>query len=50
MLPADAIVIRGGNEAITPATELAIGDIVKLRPGSKVPADLRLILASGLKV
>lgn len=50
MLSADAIVVRDGVEAVIPATQLVVGDIVKLRPGSRVPADLRLILVAGLKV
>lgn len=49
MMPADAIVVRDGSEAVCPASELVVGDIVKLRPGSRVPADLRLIHVSGLK-
>jgi sodium/potassium-transporting ATPase subunit alpha len=49
MMPAEAIVIRDGAEATYPASELVVGDIVKLRPGSRVPADLRLIHVSGLK-
>ena len=50
MLPADAIVVRDGQESVVPASQLTLGDIVKLRPGSRVPADLRLILVAGLKV
>jgi magnesium-transporting ATPase (P-type) len=50
MLPSEAIVVRDGHEAVIAASELVKGDIVKLRPGSRVPADLRLIQVSGLKV
>lgn len=50
MMPADAIVLRDGQERVVPAVELTLGDLVKLTPGSKVPADLRIVLSSGLKV
>lgn len=50
MMPSEAIVVRDGHESVIPATQLAVGDVVKLRPGTKVPADLRLILSSGVKV
>ncbi len=40
----DARVIRNNGEVVTvPASELVIGDIVALRGGDRVPADLRVV-------
>jgi magnesium-transporting ATPase (P-type) len=50
MVPADAVVTRGGHDVVIPASQLVIGDLVKLKPGSRVPADLRLVYVTGLKV
>ncbi len=50
MLPAEATVVRGGAARSVPSTDLVPGDVIRLRLGARVPADLRLIFASGLKV
>jgi Cu2+-exporting ATPase len=39
MLPAEAEVVRGGEVVKVPSRELMLGDIVLVRPGSKVPTD-----------
>lgn len=44
-----AHVIRGGEERLIAAAELVPGDLVVLREGDLVPADLRLIEAVNLK-
>lgn len=44
-----AHVIRGGAELVVPAAELVLGDLVILKAGDLVPADLRLIEAVNLK-
>ena len=49
-LQGKAIVIRDGKKQRIPVHELTIGDIVILEPGTKVPADLRLILNKELHV
>ena len=38
-----ARVLRQGEERMIPARELVVGDVVMLRDGDMVPADLRLI-------
>ncbi|GAB4196326.1 MAG: cation-transporting P-type ATPase [Thermoflexibacter sp.] len=45
-----ANVIRNGEPQLLPAEELTLGDIVVLRAGDKVPADLRLIQVRELQV
>jgi Ca2+-transporting ATPase len=45
-----AAVLRNGEERTVPARELVPGDIVLLRAGDKIPADLRLIQVANLKV
>uniref|UniRef100_A0A8C4SV70 Cation-transporting P-type ATPase N-terminal domain-containing protein n=1 Tax=Erpetoichthys calabaricus TaxID=27687 RepID=A0A8C4SV70_ERPCA len=43
-------VIRGGSKLQINATELVIGDIVDIKGGDRVPADLRLFAGRGCKV
>ncbi|MCW5771549.1 MAG: HAD-IC family P-type ATPase [Rhodospirillaceae bacterium] len=50
MLVMEARVLRGGRKATVDAADLVPGDIVLLAPGDKVPADLRLLAARGLRV
>lgn len=45
-----AKVIRGGTEHEIPARDLVPGDLIILQAGDRVPADGRLIQASGLEV
>lgn len=45
-----AIVIRDGREVQIPAKELVPGDIILIETGDRIPADVRLISASGLKI
>jgi magnesium-transporting ATPase (P-type) len=50
MLAPTARVRRGGRWQRLAATELVPGDIVQLRDGDQVPADLRLIEEHGLRI
>lgn len=45
-----AMVIRGGTRQEIPAAELVTGDLVCLEAGCQVPADLRLVRTSNLKI
>jgi magnesium-transporting ATPase (P-type) len=50
MLAPRAVVVREGETLEIPAEELVSGDIVLLRSGDRVPADLRLIQTKNLQV
>ncbi len=45
-----AIVIRDGKEVKIPAKEIVPGDIILIDTGDRIPADIRLTSASGLKI
>ncbi|MCD8351280.1 MAG: cation-transporting P-type ATPase [Planctomycetaceae bacterium] len=49
-LSPEAHVVRGGKRMEIPAEDLTLGDVVRLKPGDKVPADLRLIQADNLRI
>lgn len=50
MVKVSARVMRDGNEKEIDSEELAVGDVVMLKSGDKIPADGRIIEAKGLKV
>lgn len=50
MAPLRASVRRGGHRTTIAAEHIVAGDIVLLEAGDRVPADLRLIRASNLKI
>jgi sodium/potassium-transporting ATPase subunit alpha len=50
LLPFKVKVIREGKESEAPAELVVPGDLILLAEGDKVPADLRLIEANGMKV
>merc|ERR1711910_14821 len=50
LVPQYALVRRDGEKITLPAQELTLGDIVEVKFGDRVPADLRVIEARGFKV
>jgi P-type Ca2+ transporter type 2C len=50
MLSLEASVVRGGKSQKINAEQIVPGDIVRLRSGDKVPADVRIIQAKNLRV
>ncbi|MCR2809657.1 MULTISPECIES: HAD-IC family P-type ATPase [unclassified Microbacterium] len=50
MLSADARARRDGRWMTVPAAELVPGDVIRLAPGDKVPADVRLFQAVQLRI
>merc|ERR1712212_1294729 len=50
LVPQYALVRRGGDKLNIKADELTIGDIVEIKFGDRIPADVRVIEARGFKV
>uniref|UniRef100_A0A1I7Z2M4 Cation_ATPase_N domain-containing protein n=1 Tax=Steinernema glaseri TaxID=37863 RepID=A0A1I7Z2M4_9BILA len=50
LLPVKCTVIRGGQTLTLEADQIVVGDIVAIKTGSRVPADLRLIHTVDLKL
>ena len=50
LVPRQTLVLRAGRRQLVPAATLAPGDVVVLRTGDQVAADMRLIAANGLKI
>ncbi|XP_057341392.1 sodium/potassium-transporting ATPase subunit alpha-B-like [Microplitis mediator] len=50
MVPTFALVIRDGEKILIPTEEIVLGDIVEIRLGDKIPADIRIIRCVGLRV
>jgi sodium/potassium-transporting ATPase subunit alpha len=49
-IPPKCRVIRNGKEDLIMATKLTLGDIVKVKAGERIPADLRIIESQEMKV
>ena len=49
LLVTTAAVRRGGSRLLLNSEQLVPGDIVLLQPGDRVPADIRLVMARGLR-
>ncbi len=50
MLSLDSVVVRDGNKQTVEAENLVPGDIVMLKSGNKIPADVRLIQSKDFRV
>uniref|UniRef100_A0A6I8R9L2 Sodium/potassium-transporting ATPase subunit alpha n=1 Tax=Xenopus tropicalis TaxID=8364 RepID=A0A6I8R9L2_XENTR len=50
MVPQQALVIREGEKMQLNAEEVVVGDLVEVKGGDRVPADLRIISSHGCKV
>ncbi len=46
MLPENCLLIRNGTQASVTATDIVPGDVVFIKAGNKLPADVRLIEVS----
>uniref|UniRef100_A0A3Q4GI80 Sodium/potassium-transporting ATPase subunit alpha n=1 Tax=Neolamprologus brichardi TaxID=32507 RepID=A0A3Q4GI80_NEOBR len=50
LVPQQALVIRDGEKKNINAEEVVLGDLVEVKGGDRIPADLRIISAHGCKV
>uniref|UniRef100_A0A671RHF9 ATPase Na+/K+ transporting subunit alpha 1a, tandem duplicate 4 n=1 Tax=Sinocyclocheilus anshuiensis TaxID=1608454 RepID=A0A671RHF9_9TELE len=50
LVPQQALVIRDGEKKCINAEEVVAGDLVEVKGGDRIPADLRIISAHGCKV
>ncbi|MEJ1280335.1 hypothetical protein NN561_011280 [Cricetulus griseus] len=50
MIPQQALVIRDSEKKTIPAEQLVVGDIVEIKGGDQIPADIRLVFSQGCKV
>nr|XP_015201499.1 PREDICTED: sodium/potassium-transporting ATPase subunit alpha-2 [Lepisosteus oculatus] len=50
MVPQQALVIRDGEKLQINAEEVVLGDLVEIKGGDRIPADLRIISSHGCKV
>ncbi|KAF7241233.1 Potassium-transporting ATPase alpha chain 2 [Varanus komodoensis] len=50
MIPQQALVLRDAEKKEVPADQLVVGDIVEIKGGDRIPADIRLIASQGCKV
>ncbi|EAR95129.1 Na,H/K antiporter P-type ATPase alpha subunit family protein (macronuclear) [Tetrahymena thermophila SB210] len=50
LMPQDCIVIRDGKELKISAEKLVVGDVVRVKSGDKVPADIRILTSNEMKV
>ena len=50
MIPQEALVLRAGDKLVMPAEDVVLGDILFVKFGDRIPADIRIIEAKGFKV
>lgn len=50
MVPQYATIIRDGEKNTIPAEEVVVGDLVEVKGGDRIPADIRVLSAQGFKV
>ena len=50
LVPQHALVIRNGQKIEVDAETLTVGDIIEVKAGDRVPADIRVIASDGMKV
>ena len=50
MVPQYALALRDGEKVSVKAEDLVIGDIIEIKFGDRIPADIRVIECRGFKV
>ncbi|KAI1305851.1 Sodium/potassium-transporting ATPase subunit alpha [Halotydeus destructor] len=50
LIPQYATVVRGGQKLTISAEQLVLGDVIEVKGGDRIPADMRVTWAAGFKV
>ena len=50
LVPQETIVLRGGKRSCIAVEKLVVGDIVDVKFGDRIPADIRIVASAGFKV
>lgn len=50
MVPPKATVIRDGKTTTIVSKDIVVGDLIELKFGDRIPADIRIIQSQGFKV
>ena len=50
MVPQQAVVLRDGELKSIKADDLVVGDVIEVKLGDRIPADIRIVKSNGLKV
>lgn len=50
MIPRTATVIRNGQKFTIPVADIVVGDLLEVKGGDQIPADIRIVSSHGLKV
>lgn len=50
MIPRSTTVIRKGEKSICAVADLVVGDVVEVKGGDQMPADVRITSSQGLKI
>jgi len=50
MIPQEALVLRSGEKVVLPAEDVVLGDVIFVKFGDRIPADIRVLEAKGFKV
>lgn len=50
LVPQEARVLRNGHKYGITADCLVVGDIIEVKSGDRLPADIRILASSGFKV
>ena len=50
MVPQQALAIRNGEKKAVLARTLVLGDVVEVKGGDRIPADLRIVQSANMKV
>nr|AAH54591.1 Atp1a1a.3 protein [Danio rerio] len=50
LVPQKALVVRDGEKSVIDAEDVVVGDLVEVKGGDRIPADVRIVSSQGCKV